>query len=106
MVTVTIAAGQSLSTSADITNSILAMIVLPPQWTPAALSFQVSPDGSVFHDLFAADGTEMSVVASGGAGVLLASGMGAVPVFLKIRSGLHDAPIPQLHDADLVLVTV
>jgi hypothetical protein len=43
-ISVTIAAGQALSTSADLTGGALAMILVPPDWPNAHLGFQVSVD--------------------------------------------------------------
>jgi hypothetical protein len=47
----TIPAGQSLSDGVDCTEGYLARIQMPPAWTPANLSFQISTDGIDYFDL-------------------------------------------------------
>jgi hypothetical protein len=50
-VTVTINAGQSLSSSVDAGGQTAVGIVVPSNWTPAAVTFQASLDGTNFVDL-------------------------------------------------------
>jgi hypothetical protein len=49
----TIPAGGCLSNGVDLTGSIrLARIVMPANgWTPAPLTFQMSPDDGIYHDI-------------------------------------------------------
>ena len=57
--TATILAGESLSSPIDCSTGTPVMIYMPHEWTSAHLSFQVSPDGTNYNDLFDSDGHEL-----------------------------------------------
>ena len=95
-VTPVIPAGQSLSDAVDCSTGQIVRLTMPPEFTSANLTFQVSSDGNFFNDLYDVKGDEVtlcdfkkntSVVILG----LLAHSIG----FLKIRSGTRAQPVPQ-----------
>src|SRR5262245_25723029 len=59
-VTATIAAGTAYTGSIDLTAGALAYIIGPAGWDEAEISFQVSNDGTTFHDLFDNEGYEVT----------------------------------------------
>ena len=98
VVRVTIQAGTSLSNIADCSSlgGIPVRVLMPVEWTPAHLTFQVSPDGTYFYDLFDEAGGEVTMTVVPGAAVSIQS-----PTFIgyvKIRSGRRDDPINQAAD--------
>ena len=59
----TIAAGASLSGILDCSAALqgIKRILMPPAWTSAWLSFQISPDGTTFQDLYWPNGVMVVV---------------------------------------------
>jgi hypothetical protein len=105
-ISITIPAGESLSSPADLTTNSrqLAMVLAPAEWTPAMLSFQISDDGMAFYDLIDDRGDELHQAISAGSAINLP--LPAAPVFLKVRSGLSAAPVQQAADRLFKLMTV
>ena len=63
--TVTIAATASLSDAARLPNGHEVVgITMPAAWTAANLTFQASPDGSTFYNLYDDEGNEVTVTAA------------------------------------------
>lgn len=91
----TIAAGQSLSAAIDCSTGAPVFLHMPPDWTSARLSFQVSPDNTDYDDLFDASAREITVNVLPGTAMRLDSELWAPVTWLKIRSGGRDQPIPQ-----------
>lgn len=107
-VQVTIAAGASLSSAANLGDKILCAILIPAAWTAAAITFQVSDDGGLtWFELYDAAGNEETVLAAnvpaGGRIYLDSSDFGSVD-FVKIRSGTLAAPVNQISAVTLTLV--
>lgn len=105
--TVTIAAGGSLSNAIDLATQRLAGIAIPAAWTAANLTFQASTDGITFNDLYDWLGGEYTVQVGGPARHLqlpLADFLGLR--HLKIRSGIAAAPVAQAASRTLTLVVV
>jgi hypothetical protein len=93
--TATILAGQSLSSAVDCTTGAPTILFMPTEWTLAHLTFQVSPDGTNFYDLFDTVEVVLNVVA--GTSVRLDA-----PVsYLKVRSGSREHPVPQQADRSI-----
>ncbi len=95
--TVTIANGASLSGAADLDQYTLAAVVLPGTWTAAALTFQVTYDGTNYFDLSDKDG-EVSISST----VAVASKAIALEPYkflrvagVKVRSGTSGTPVNQ-----------
>ena len=101
----TIPEGESLSDEIDCSAGRIVRITVPQEYsTGGNLSFQVSTDGNLFNDLFNARGEEILVVASPNTAIY----MGGEPwvesvVFLKIRSGSRNHPVPQREDCKFAI---
>lgn len=92
----TIAAGESLSDALDCTNGALVRLTMPSGWTPANLSFQISPDNiAPYSDLFDYQGHELMMAVTPGITVLFPPDFMAGIPFIKFRSGSRTRPIPQ-----------
>lgn len=108
-ITASIANGASLTDAIDLGANRLHRIIMPSSWTTAALSFQVSYDGTNFADLFNKDGevslAATSVVAASRSIVVDQTAFYGVR-WLKIRSGLTGAAVNQGGARSLILATV
>jgi hypothetical protein len=107
----TIRAGQSLSDSIDCSSvDRVIRILMPAGWNGAPLTFQLSPDGTDFHDLYHVDnntffGYEVVVPRPvPGATITLPPGMSLAMNFLKCRSGTSSLPVAQDVDCAFQLV--
>jgi hypothetical protein len=96
--TATILAGQSLSSVLDCTSGGPAFIHMPLDWTSAMLSFQVSPDGVNFNDLFDRTAAELAINILGGTSLNLDQTVWKPVLYLKMRSGVRNNPISQVAD--------
>lgn len=101
--TVTIAAGESLSSSANLTNYGVGLIMAPPAWTPANLSFQISVDNVVFADLFSREGVEIVRAIRAGTAALMDPTLTQSALYLKVRSGPRSNPVNQEEDRTITL---
>jgi hypothetical protein len=91
---VTIEAGESLSAIVDCSMGAPIAIHMPEEWTPATISFRVSPDSTNFGDLFDSNANEIAYNILAGTSLLLKSEWGPI-MYLRIRSGGRDAPVAQ-----------
>jgi hypothetical protein len=100
IVTFTIPAGQSISGGVDCTEGYLARIQMPPVWTPANISFQISDDNINYFDLIDhSNGLEAQVAVIPGTARMFQSDLWARGIgWWKIRSGSRDGPIVQTAD--------
>lgn len=113
-VTATITAGQSLSGAVDLTSERLHRFSIGASgasWTAAAITFQTSPDGSTWNDLWdAMAGVEVTVAAAtiaGGRTLVVDPAYFYGVRYLKFRSGTSASPVAQTGaDRTLTLVTV
>jgi hypothetical protein len=112
-----ISAGQSLSNAVDCSGSTRVIrINMPPEWDGANLTFQLSPDGNVFHDLY-----NVTIPSTGGADafhtyeavvarphansvIVVPLGFGTGVSFLKVRSGTSGVPVIQSADREFSFV--
>lgn len=103
--TVSIAAGQSLSDAVDLGPFALVAIETDANWTMAAISFQWSSDGTTWVDPVNVAGVpvETASVAASKA-VLLDPADFASFRWLKVRSGTASSPVAQSSDTTLTLV--
>jgi len=85
----TILAGQSLSAPLDCRNGAPLLLFIPLQWTSARISYQLSPDGVTFSDLYDRNAREIAVNVRAGSVVRLNPEWTetALGCWLKIRSG-------------------
>jgi hypothetical protein len=70
-------------------------LTMPGNWDDAPLTFQVSTDNKMFNNLYDHQGNEIEVVVVPGAGVIVPPDWLRSVVFIKLRSGLADAPVAQ-----------
>lgn len=96
-ITGTIANGASLSGAMGRlplgTGSLEGMIIIVDGWTSASMTFQVSPDGITFSDLYDSNGNEVTVPAFSGARAIAVVLEGAAA--FKVRSGTTANPVAQ-----------
>jgi hypothetical protein len=99
-----IPAGESLSNGVDCTGSTRTVrILIPPEWTLAPLTFQLSPFGTTYNDLYhvvtpgVAYSAYEAVVADPppGCTLTLPAGLGEGVSWVKVRSGTSGIPVPQ-----------
>ena len=103
---VTIRKGESLSEAIDTGNGAPTMLYMPPGWNGKdVLSFQVSADGSKFSDLFTVNGIELVREIVRGTAVVVDTNFTSAILWLKIRAGTRDKPIPQ-DDERVFYITV
>ena len=101
---IVIPAGQTVSSGVDCSlyNRVVRIIV-PDEWTHAPLTFQMSPDGVEYHDVFhVSDNYDMFEVivphVVAGSTLVLPSTMGTDTPWVRIRSGSRANPIAQEAD--------
>jgi len=94
----TIKAGESLSDGADCSGGTIVRITVPQEFTPANLTFQVSSNGDLYNDLFAADGAEVTVAARPNTGIVISERWTKSIAFIKFRSGSRSHPVAQRED--------
>ena len=102
---VIILAGESLSDAVDLSGLAVVMVIAPSDWSPANISFRVSPNNSIWADLFDASGTQIIKPIPSGTAMLVDLEMTRNVNFLKIRSGTRENPIAQSDDRSVLLVT-
>lgn len=105
-IALTIAAGQSLSTVGDLTGVSAEMILAPPNWTPANISFQISDDNVNFYNLLDANGNEALRAVDPGCAIQVPSDVTQAAMYVKIRSGSSDNPVPQTASCILKVITI
>ena len=103
----TIANGASLSGAIDLSVSTLRSVrpcaVLVDNWDAADMSFQVSPNGTTWYDVYSQNGDELTISIEAGQAVILTPADFIGFAWLKVRSGTSDAPVNQ---SPAVAVTV
>jgi hypothetical protein len=77
----------------------------PAEWTPSHLSFQTSPEGTNFYDLFNRDALEITFNVLAGTSIPLEPGWSPV-LFLKVRSGSCDLAVPQEAERSIVVTSI
>ena len=95
--------GGSLSGAVDLGGRKLVAIVMPDTWTAASLTFQASPDGTNYFNVYD-DPTErkLTVAASYYSALNIADWVGFR--WLKFRSGTAGTPVNQAAERTLTLV--
>lgn len=105
----TIASGQALSGPVPLGALTLVGISMPAVWTPAVLTFQVSPDGgTTWQELYDGAGNEVTFTAGAGQFIIpLADPSSAWRGInmVQMRSGTAAAPVNQTACAVINLVT-
>ena len=101
--TATIENGGSLSGAVDLGGRKLVAIVMPAAWDAADLTFQASPDGVNYFDVY--DGSaERTVEVAADYYSALAIGDWVGIRWLKVRSGTSGTPVAQTLESVLTLV--
>lgn len=101
---VTIASGASLSGAADFGDRRLGAIIMPASWTAAAMTIQVSVDGTNYYNLYDQDGVEFSMSADASRTIVIDPSYFGLIRYVKVRSGTAGVPVNQGADRILVLV--
>jgi len=102
---VSIAAGASLSDATNLYGLRLYAIAMPSNWTTANLTFQGSADGgTTWTNMTDAYGNEISVTANVSSFIVLDLSQFSGLQYLKIRSGSSASPIAQAAARSLQLV--
>jgi len=91
----TIAAGQSLSDAIDFGQTKPFLIISPPDWTPANLTFQVSIDGTAFFGLHMFASAMRIVGCVPNTAYVLDQELWPKNVWMKFRSGTPESPVIQ-----------
>jgi hypothetical protein len=91
--------GESLSDGLDCSEGVITRLTMPGNWTPANITFQISTDGAMYNSLVDRDGNDITMTVVPGSAVVVAQfvpkeALEAI-VFLKIRSGSSNHPVPQ-----------
>jgi hypothetical protein len=92
--TCTIENGGSLSGAVDLGGRKLVAIDMPASWTAASLTFQASPDGATYDNMY--DGaTERSLTVAASYYSMLNIGDWIGVRYMKVRSGTSGTPVNQ-----------
>ena len=103
--TATIANTASLSDAMDLSGTTLAGYIMPASWTSANMTFQVSVDGTNFHNFYDQFGNEVSHTVSTSRFVALNPSDMASVRYIKFRSGTNGTPVAQGADRLITLVS-
>jgi phosphoglycerol transferase MdoB-like AlkP superfamily enzyme len=103
-ITATILSGASLSAAVFLGSGALARIDMPAAWTAATLTFQLSPDGVTYRNLYDASGVEYEVQASAAYSIAMPVADFQGAQYLKVRSGTAGVPVNQGADRLLTLI--
>ncbi len=106
VVSASIAAAGSLTPAIDLGLYRLARIVMPSAWTAAVITFQTSPDGTNWNDLYDASGAEYTIQAAASRSILVPLSDFLGTRYLRIRSGTSAAAVAQSAGAAFTLVGV
>jgi hypothetical protein len=101
-VTATILAGQSVSSSIDLSAGVAQFIHMPAGWTPALLSFLVSYNNVDFGDLVDTAAREVTMNILPGT-VIKADNLPAHAGYLKFRSGSRAGAVTQTADRTITI---
>ena len=101
-VTATIPAGESLSSTVDLSAGSAIFFHMSADWTPALLSFQISADDVTFGDLVDVDGREISINVIPGT-VIRVNFVPAAVGWLKFRSGSRFGPVAQTDERVFII---
>lgn len=106
VLTATIPAGQSLSAAVDVGLGDLVRFYMPPAWSPANLTFQMSPDNVAYSDLFNQDSGGEFMIGVRPNVVIVTGVQWRALAWMKIRSGTSGRPVIQAQDRVFKLVVL
>ena len=104
--TCTILNGASMSDILDLRGVSAVRFIMPAAWTAAALTFQVSVDGTNFFDLYDNLGIEKNIPVVASRAINLDVSELAFIDYLKIRSGTSGTPVNQGADRVISVIVV
>jgi hypothetical protein len=104
VVPATISSGTSLTPAVNFGGLRLFGIVMPSVWTAANLTFQISPDGSTWYNLYDASGNEFTVTAAASRYIYLDPTVFPAMQYVKARSGASASAVAQAQDSVLQFV--
>lgn len=99
-----IAIGTSLSEPVDLGLSRLSRISMPAAWTTAQLTFQVSPDGDTYQNLYDYLGIETTVEAAASREISLDIQPFLSIRYIKVRSGVAASAVNQAARTEIKLI--
>lgn len=103
--TATIALGESLSGAVELNGVVPVAILMPSAWTTANLTFQASPYGTTYGNLYSyAGASEYEVTAAASLWLTLDPEIFLGARFIKIRSGTSGTPVVQAAARDITVV--
>ena len=105
--TLTIDNGASVSNSIYLAATNLLGFVMPAAWTSAALTIEVSNDGVTFYPCYDYAGAQAGYIASPSVSSAYAVDLSALLPwrYARFRSGTSAAPVNQLANRSIVVVT-
>jgi hypothetical protein len=104
VVDVLIENGESLSEAIALYGLRIVGIMMPALWTAAGITFQGSPDGQTFYNVYDSDGNEVEFSAAQARFITVFSAYTAGFPFCKVRSGNAGTPVAQGADRTLKLI--
>ena len=104
VVNATIAASGTITPEADLGTGYLVGMYVPSGWTAANITFQVSPDGVNFGNMFSYLGAEVTFVAVAGQYLAADPTLWKGARAIKVRSGTSGSPVTQTSQVVLQLV--
>ena len=94
----TIPHNESLSDGVDCSGASIVRITVPPEFTPANLTFQASSNGDMYNDLYNAEGEEIMLVAKPDTTIVISVPWTRSIGWIKFRSGTRKSPVIQSRD--------
>lgn len=104
VVNATIAASGTITPEVDIGPGTLVGIYVPSGWTSAGITFQVTPDGVNFGEMYTSAGVEVTFTVAAGQFIAVDPTIWKGARALKVRSGTSASPVTQTSQVVLQLV--
>ena len=102
---VTITSGTSVSTTLDLKSRPIVGVALPSSWTTADITFQVSFDGTTWHDVYSIWGDELIVPAAASRYITFSTYESLGARYIRVRSGTAASAVNQAADRTLRILT-
>lgn len=99
-------AGESLSAALDMSTYRLVRIEIPPDWTAANITIQVSSNGIDYLDLYDDSGVEYTITAVANRAIFLSLNALVAARYVKFRSGTSATPVVQAARRYIPYITV
>ena len=99
-----IAAGGTITPEVDLGAFYMVGLYVPSNWTSANITFQASPDGVNFGNMFTYLGAEVTFVAVAGEFLAVDPTLWKGARAIKVRSGTSGTPVAQSAQVTLQIV--